>query len=354
MNSNMPIRTEEVMKTRFRATAQSKNRNFEFDVLEGERLLSACLRNGVPALYGCGTGTCGSCRASVLTGEFDLLWKEAPGTPRVKRQFLLCQATAKSDISFSFLAEARMEGLETPDYIDGKITSCRHLNADTVLVTVTLSRSIAFAAGQFLLMSFDNIAGPRAYTISDSATKSCFELSFIIKLKSPGVFSQSLSQPTVVERPVNLFGPLGKASLNLEIDKDIICIAGSSGLSMALSVLSTALNAGHFRRHKGTLIFAIRSYADVFLAQRIKEIVDQSRGAISATLAVSESAECISRDHGLLLAAGLAHEVLSVTETTKDMTAFIAGPPLMVQSSVRTLLTAKGFAPANIRYDSFT
>jgi toluene monooxygenase electron transfer component len=342
------------MQNRFRVTAEAKNHYFEFDAFEGERLLNACLRNGVPALYGCGTGTCGSCRASLRSGKLDILWQEAPGNPRGTDQFLLCQTAARSDVSFSFTADARGQESEKPDHVDGKITSCRHLNADTVLLTIALSRSITFAAGQFFLLSFHDVVGPRAYTASNAAARSSFELSFIVKLKSSGIFSQVLSLPAVIDRPVKLFGPMGKACLSLKDDRDILCVTGSSGLSMALSVLSTALNAGHFDRHKGTLIFAVRNNADAFLIQRIKEILDRSRGAIRATLAVSENVDCMSQNRGLPVTAGMAHEALSLTETTKDMTAFIAGPPQMVDSCIRILLTVKRLAPRNIRYDSFT
>ena len=50
-----------------------------YHVRPGERLLHAGLAAGIGLPYECATGTCGSCKATVLEGSVRTLWDEAPG-----------------------------------------------------------------------------------------------------------------------------------------------------------------------------------------------------------------------------------------------------------------------------------
>src|SRR4051812_1593489 len=43
-----------------------------FDAREGEALLNAALRQGIPLRYGCRPGNCSSCKYLVTEGEVDL------------------------------------------------------------------------------------------------------------------------------------------------------------------------------------------------------------------------------------------------------------------------------------------
>src|SRR5690348_18254085 len=75
-------------------SVQSKSGEQSFDCGEGEIILHAGLRQGLNLPYECATGTCGTCRARVMSGNYEALWKEAPGAARLKPEkgdILMCQ-----------------------------------------------------------------------------------------------------------------------------------------------------------------------------------------------------------------------------------------------------------------------
>ena len=57
----------------------------------GERLLHAGLRQGVGLPYECASGTCGSCKATLVSGQIEDHWPEAPGRKHLRNpaEFLL-------------------------------------------------------------------------------------------------------------------------------------------------------------------------------------------------------------------------------------------------------------------------
>ena len=80
-----------------RIQVNARNRGYEFDALPGERILYAGLRAGVDLPYECATGTCGTCKAKLVSGRVTDRWPAAPGKKHVKPQaneFLMCQCAA--------------------------------------------------------------------------------------------------------------------------------------------------------------------------------------------------------------------------------------------------------------------
>ena len=89
-------------------TVQNKNAEFAFDCGDNESILYAGLRQGINLPFECATGTCGTCRARVMSGDVDVRWKEAPGGARLKPErgeILMCQTRARSDCALRVPSE---------------------------------------------------------------------------------------------------------------------------------------------------------------------------------------------------------------------------------------------------------
>jgi toluene monooxygenase electron transfer component len=57
----------------------ARNGTREFECHPGEKILHAGLRSGLELPYECATGTCGSCKARLVSGRPVSEWPDAPG-----------------------------------------------------------------------------------------------------------------------------------------------------------------------------------------------------------------------------------------------------------------------------------
>ena len=75
----------------------ARNRAHHFDAAPAETILYAGLSHGITLPYECGSGTCGTCKARLLSGEIKDAWPEAPGRKvlRTADEFLMCQCSAR-------------------------------------------------------------------------------------------------------------------------------------------------------------------------------------------------------------------------------------------------------------------
>jgi ferredoxin len=66
------------------SASAGKGESCEFDCGPQERILHAGLRSGVELPYECASGTCGTCKATLVEGDTEYAWEEAPGRKHVK------------------------------------------------------------------------------------------------------------------------------------------------------------------------------------------------------------------------------------------------------------------------------
>ncbi|MGE5089626.1 MAG: 2Fe-2S iron-sulfur cluster-binding protein [Candidatus Levyibacteriota bacterium] len=145
----------------------------EFFVDGRDTLLQAGLKAGLNLPYGCGNGTCGLCKARVVSGAvtkvapFDYRLSEAE---RQQGYTLLCAHSAASgDIVIETL-EAGGPGEIPEQEIEVRVRQVQVLAGDTLLVHVQTPRSnrLRFLAGQSVTLygSAEGVDAHRAYPIA--------------------------------------------------------------------------------------------------------------------------------------------------------------------------------------------
>ncbi|MGO9132686.1 MAG: 2Fe-2S iron-sulfur cluster-binding protein [Methylovirgula sp.] len=341
---------------------QSKAGECGFVCGEDETLLLAGLRQGLSLPYECATGTCGSCRARLMEGEVEILWNEAPALAKLKRDkgdILLCQARPHSDCTVRIPANvaAAPEASGAPAYRKGRIVDLKRLTHDVIHFELLLSSPIAFKPGQFVVVESKDVPGRRAYSMVNYQI-GAQRIALVVKRKPGGGFSNWLFDQNVEGQELDVFGPLGQATFAAEEGKDIICIAGGSGIAGMMSILECATAAHYFDDHKGYVFFGVRSPADAFYVDELSRHVAAGKGGLEVTLAFSHEAMAASRHEsfpGLNLASGMVHEVAAQTMAGRysDMIGYIAGPVPMVDGAIRMLVTQGGLGPDRIRFDKF-
>lgn len=342
--------------------AQTKAGAFEFDCEPGEPLLYAGLRSGLTLPYECATGTCGTCRARVHEGEARTLWSEAPGLSYVKpekNEILMCQAAAGEGCTLRVPAKVTQANgaLPAPCHRTGSIAKLRALTHDVIEFQVAIDAPMSFEAGQFVVLETAGVVGGRAYSMVNFATATN-SLTFVVKRKPGGAFSDWLFDGAPNGRTVKLFGPLGRATFHPEEAKNLLCIAGGSGIAGMMSIASRAAGEGYFEHHKGHVFFGVRSGEDVFYLDQLSALAAGAPDSLQVTVALSDSEPTagLEKAHPQIeFAAGFVHAVASarMAGNYENLTAYVAGPPPMVDGALRMLVLEARLPGTDIRYDKF-
>ncbi len=341
-------------------TIQNRSGIRNFDCGEDEAILHAALRQGLNLPYECATGTCGTCRARLMSGDVNVVWKEAPGAANFKpdkNDVLMCQTHARSDCVLRVPPDPAMMTKFHPVVRRGIIRNKRQLTKDVVHFDVDLSAPITFEAGQFVILKTQEFPGARAYSMVNFGTD-CTKIELALKRKLGGKFSDWIFGEPAGDQEVRVFGPLGRAVFRPEEGKNVVCIAGGSGIAGMMSILDCAVKSGHFHDHKGAIYFGVRTVHDMFYLEELSRLVAASNGNLEVTIALSDAPATtltIPSFPNLKLAGGFVHEVAdkAIAGRHENTTAYIAGPPVMVNAATRALIIG-GFSAQNIRYDKFS
>lgn len=346
-----------------RIQATARNQAHAFEAAPDETILDAGLRAGIALPYECGSGTCGTCRARLTAGDVEDRWPEAPGRRLLKAEtgeLLMCQTVARGDCAMDIpvKVEAMPEGACVPGGCRGVVRDWTALTHDVVQFDLELDRPLTFEAGQFVLLGVEGIAGRRAYSMVN-CDRPAARLRFVVKKKPQGRVSEWLFAPGATGASLSVFGPLGSAIFTPDVDRNLLCVAGGSGIAGLMSILARAGEAGHFERRRGRVYFGVRTERDLFFLDELAALRRLSAGALEITLALSEA----EPSHALRAAhpdlgfdTGFVHEVAArhMTEWVEDVRAYLAGPPPMVDAMIRVLLREARLSPRDIRYDKFS
>jgi toluene monooxygenase electron transfer component len=184
-------------------------------------------------------------------------------------------------------------------------------------------------------------------------------LTFAIKQKPGGHFSDWLFGSDVAGAELGLFGPLGRATFRPAEGRNILCVAGGSGIAGMLAILEHARHEGYFSEHVGHVFFGVRGLADGFYLAELAEHIAAVGGRLNVTLALSH-APAPSPVHpqfpNIALAAGMVTDVMrrAMAGSCDGTVSFIAGPPPMVDEALRLLLRVERQPAAFVRYDKYT
>jgi toluene monooxygenase electron transfer component len=346
-----------------RIQVNARNRAYQFEAASGEKILYAGLRAETDLPYECGTGTCGTCKAKLIEGKIDDAWPEAPGKKYVKPEqgeFLMCQCTAQGDITVevSNFVYTMDPGSCPPTGMTGTVQAVRALTHDVMAMDVALDSPCDFDAGQFVAVAAPGVRGMRGYSMVNFE-RQARRLEFAIKKKPGGGFSEWLFSGKAQGAKLDLFGPLGKATFYPSLGRNILCIAGGSGIAGMRSIVSRACQERYFEQHQGYIYFGVRSMKDTFYMDELTALRKQFPDKVAVIVALSDEdvpPAAIQKYSLLRFERGMVHEVAKREMAGKyqNLRAYLAGPPPAVDAAIRVLLLEAKLTADNIRYDKFS
>jgi toluene monooxygenase electron transfer component len=346
-----------------RVQVNARNRGYEFEARPGEKVLYAGLRAGIDLPYECATGSCGTCKAKLVTGRVRDGWPQAPGRKYVRPEageFLMCQCAAEEPLTLevsSFVYDME-PGVCVPQPCSGTVHNVRQLAREVLGFSLELERPRDFDAGQFALLAPAGLAGYRAYSMCNfDRGGRCLE--FVVKRKPDGGFSEWFFGADRDGERLQVFGPLGRATFDPALGKNVLCIAGGSGIAGMMAILARAARARYFDRHRGWVYFGARTMQDAFFLEELSQHARQFSAGLEVTVALSDEdiPAAAARDWPALgFARGLVHEVAMRGMAGKydNVRAYVAGPPAAVDAAIRVLLLEAKLTTDNIRYDKYS
>lgn len=345
-----------------RIQVSARNRAFQFDSAPGERVLYAGLAAGINLPYECGTGTCGTCKAKLITGQVEDRWPEAGGRKYLKQagEHLLCQCVATGDCTFEVgnFVYTMDPGACTPRRGRGTLRNIKALAPDVMSFSLEVEAPCDFDAGQFVVIEVPGVKGFRGYSMTNFE-RGARRLDFVVKRKPGGGATEWLFAGGAEGRQCEWFGPLGTATFFPALGKHLLCIAGGSGIAGMMSILARAAHERYFDQYSGHVFFGVRTYADAFFLDELAALASQFKDRLRVVIALSDEdvpAAAQAKHPGLGFDKGLVHEVAGrhMQGKYQNVRAYLAGPPPAVDGAIRMLLLQAKLPADNIRYDKFS
>jgi benzoate/toluate 1,2-dioxygenase reductase subunit len=319
------------------------------EVHRDEFVLDAALRQDVPLVHQCRSGSCSTCIAQLVAGNLEmaparatsLLADEAADGRR-----LLCSSYARADSNVRLhypasliygiqrrTLQAMVAGLEWPSPTVAKLTLALANDSD-----------FTFQSGQYVRLRAPGAAEWRSYSMA-STSRDLPHMDFLVRILSGGLFSEYLRRACRSGDEITVLGPMG-AFIQHAGHPPRIFIAGGTGLAPIIAMLDE-IRYRPGPRPQMLLSFGCASEQQFFYRDEI-----ELRQWWMPELRVVLSADRVDKA-GSGLRQGTPVAALDPQFITDPQTAaYLCGPPLMIEAARRRLIEM-GVAPERIYSEQF-
>lgn len=310
-----------------------------FECLPRETILAAAARQGIWLPSACRSGTCGSCKARVTSGDVEHDARAKALTP-IDRQTgiaLLCCAYARSDVSLDIAELADRPDIDRPPR-PARVVRLERLAPDVMGLTLRLppNDGIAFVPGQFVGISWAD-GGLRSFSIAN-APRADGTIDLQVGRVPGGAFTRHVFEEMSVNSIVRLSGPFGTFRLS-QSRRPIIFVAGGTGMAPIWSMLEAIAAAP--RPEPIRIYWGNRTPEGFYMADRLRSMRERLADFDHIPV-VSEPGGQWSGRRGLVHAA-----VLDDYEDLSRFDVYACGNPQMVEAA------QAGFARRRLPADRF-
>jgi ferredoxin-NADP reductase/ferredoxin len=321
----------------------------EIEVEREEFVLDAALRQGVPLVHQCRSGSCSTCIAQLIAGDVVMAPERATSllaAEAAEGKRLLCSsyACADSEVRLHYPA-ALIYGTERR-IIAAAVAALEWPSPSVAKLTLELPEDIEFnfRSGQYVRIKVPGTADWRSYSMT-SMPRALPQMDFLVRILSGGVVSEYLRNDCRLGDEIIIEGPLGAFILHSSRAPQIF-IAGGTGLAPILAMLDE-IRYRPGPRPPMLLSFGCASEQQFFYRDEV-----ELRQWWMPELRVILSADRVDNaDSGLLEGTPvgvLEHERV----TDPQAAAYLCGPPPMIEAARRRLIEM-GVAPEHIYAEQF-
>jgi toluene monooxygenase electron transfer component len=339
----------------FRVTLDGSDQSFT--VGPGESILNAARRSGLWLPFECGWGSCGRCRATLVEGELESLFPEAPAIDARdvrRRRYLMCQSTPATDVVIKTTTVDTDPPEERPvvDHV-GTLVGVRELGPDIrelrfAVTTAGEPATAQFRPGQYGVLELDADLR-RCYSMSNLPGTEHVE--FIVKRYAGRPGSNRVFDLQVGDRvPIEL--PYGDMWLR-DRNRPALLIAGGTGISAILSLLRGISRDPAWTTRPVHVLYGAATREELVCWDELEHLIEVLPHA-NLHGALVQADESWDGTRGFvtevltnLLGVGDDHEWAPSAGVV-----YLAGPPPMVKA-VQDVLAIHGIQLDRIHVDSF-
>lgn len=298
------------------------------DCADGQRLLDAFLRTGVYLPNSCNQGTCGTCKVKVVHGRVD---QPTPSTTVLSADdqsagyVLACQSTPHSDAQIEVPQDNGGGPCHPVRDLVGRVDQIRPVADDTVALVVGIDDGLDFSAGQYIEFLVPETGEPRQYSMANPPSSNQ-QLEFHIRRVDGGIATDGWIFDSLEHgHSIQMRGPWGDFTHDDDADGPILLLAGGTGLAPLKSIAQHALSLDPQREIH--LYHGVRHAADLYDVEFWESLVERHPGV--------HYTQCVSRDDGPARRGYVGDLVVDDFDTLRGWSAYLCGPPAMVDAGVR-------------------
>lgn len=317
-----------------------------FPVEPGESVLDAARRAGLALPYSCLSGVCGSCKATLVSGEchYPRNPPSALNAAEVARhQVLLCQAVPQTDLVIAAREVTSVAGMPRR-VLPLKVTQKRLLAPDVMLLRLAPPRAepLAYVAGQYLDVLLPG-GRRRAFSIAN-APHSGPEIELHVRHVAGGDFTRRVFGELSTGAVLRVEGPLGTFVAREDSERPMIFVAGGTGFAPIKALAEHFMHLGS--RRSINLYWGARAPEELYL-----RALPETWAAAQQSLQFIPVISAAQPRAGVR--GGLVHEaVLEDHPNLADFDVYMSGPPALIDAGRRAFVAA-GLPEDRLFYDSF-
>lgn len=315
----------------------------------GQSVLDAALADGLMLKHSCRTGTCGSCKGQVLSGEVDhadsslAVLSEAE---RAQGLALFCCARARSDLVIDAPEVTELRGIGIQQ-MGVRVASLDKVSHDVAVLRLMLAPGAAFAylPGQYVQVLLKD-GSRRSYSMATAAARDN-QLELHIRHMPGGVFSGHVFNALQPRAILRMEGPFGSFYLR-DSERPMVLLASGTGFAPVQALLEQLRERGDNRRPV-YLYWGGRRREDLYRHEQLLAWEAQLPW-LRYTPVLSEPGPACDWQG----ATGFVHrQVLQDFHSLKDFEVYACGAPIVVDSARRDFVEQRGLEPAHFHADAF-
>ena len=323
----------------------------QFQVEEGESILTAALRQNLVLPYGCRNGACGSCKGKLLEGHLDYgVYQKKALTDEEKAhgKALFCQAKPLGDVVIEARAVSAAGGIEVKT-LPCRVQKMQRLADDVMVLHLKLpaNERLKFLAGQFIEFLLKD-GTRRSFSVANPPHDAEL-IELHVRRVAGGQFTDHVFGK-MKERDILRFeGPLGVFFLRTESSKPIVLVASGTGFAPIKSLIEDAFHRGIARPM--ALYWGGRRPKDLYMDELARKWAAEHPRQFKYLPVVSDA---LAED-GWTGRTGFVHR--AVMEDFPDLSGhqvYACGVPAMVDAAQRDFTAACGLPEEEFYADSFT